>query len=132
MAGVDRVAARWPLPILRVERFLLRQSPRSRLRRHCLLHAGQSTTTCSRKRRPINSEIMQAAVDTGEAKFGVVRKLWTREEAAKLTEMFPGERYELIEGDLIDKMGQKPPHAYVITALTALLGAAFPRRIRIQ
>ena len=60
------------------------------------------------------------------------RKLWTREEAARLTELFPDQRYELIEGELIDKMGQKPPHAYVITVLTKLLGAAFSGRIRIQ
>ena len=44
----------------------------------------------------------------------------------------PGKRYELIEGELIDKMGQKPPHAYVITVLTKLLGAAFSGRVRIQ
>ena len=81
--------------------------------------------------RPINSGIMQA-VDTSEAKPRVRRKLWTREEAARLTEMFPGERYELIEGELIDKIGQKPPHAYVIAVLTGLFGAVFPRRIRIQ
>ena len=60
------------------------------------------------------------------------RKLWTREEAARLTELFPGERYELIEGELINKMGQRPPHAYIIAALTTLLAAAFPRRVRIQ
>lgn len=62
----------------------------------------------------------------------VHRKLWTREEAAKLTEMFAGQRYELIEGELIDKMGQKPPHAYTITLLTEMLTAAFPGRVRIQ
>src|SRR5262249_58593782 len=39
---------------------------------------------------------------------------------------------ELIEGELINKMGQKPPHAYVIAVLNRLLGAAFPGRIRIQ
>lgn len=60
------------------------------------------------------------------------RKLWTREEALKLTELFPGSRYELIEGELIDKMGQNPPHSYVIARLNALLAATFPDRIRIQ
>jgi Uma2 family endonuclease len=59
-------------------------------------------------------------------------KRWTREEAAKLTELFPDKRYELIEGELINKMGQKPPHAYVIAVLTKLLGSAFPGRIRVQ
>src|SRR5262249_15697745 len=89
------------------------------------------TASCSRRWRPIDSEIMQA-VDTGEAKPGARRKLWTREEASKLIEIFPGERYELIQGELIGKMGQKPPHAYVIAVLNALLGASFPRRIRMR
>ena len=47
--------------------------------------------------------------------------------------LFDGQRYELIEGDLIDKMGQHPPHAYapglVVAWLTAGLGI---RRLRIQ
>jgi Uma2 family endonuclease len=60
------------------------------------------------------------------------RKRWTREEAAKLTDLFPDKRYELIEGELINKMGQKPPHACVIAVLPQLLGSAFPGRIRVQ
>jgi Uma2 family endonuclease len=60
------------------------------------------------------------------------RKRWTVDELYKLAEIFPGERYELIEGDLICKMGQKPAHAYVIMVLTAVLTAAFPGRVRIQ
>jgi len=60
------------------------------------------------------------------------RKLWTREEAARLAELFPLERYELIEGDLINKMGQNPPHALVIALLTTLLAKSFPDRVRIQ
>ncbi len=41
------------------------------------------------------------------------RKRFTRSEVARLSEagVFEGQRYELIEGDLIDKMGQNPPHA---------------------
>jgi hypothetical protein len=31
--------------------------------------------------------------------------------------LFVGQRYELIDGDLIDKMGQKPSHAFVIQLL---------------
>jgi Uma2 family endonuclease len=60
------------------------------------------------------------------------RKRWTRDEAAKLSEIFPGERYELIEGELINKMGQKPAHAYVIAVLNKLLSAAFSGRVRVQ
>jgi Uma2 family endonuclease len=72
------------------------------------------------------------AVDTSERVTGIRRKLWTRDEAARLAEMFPGERYELIEGELINKMGQNPPHAYVIAVLTKIFGAAFSGRIRVQ
>ncbi len=60
------------------------------------------------------------------------RKVWTRDEAAQLSEMFPGQRYELIEGEILTKMGQNPPHAYVIARLNTILAAAFPGRIRIQ
>jgi Uma2 family endonuclease len=44
------------------------------------------------------------------------RKRFTREEVDRLTEagFFDGRRYELIDGDLIDKMGQNPPHAFGI------------------
>lgn len=63
------------------------------------------------------------------------RKLWTREEVACLAEagVFAGQRYELIEGELINKMGQNPPHAYVIRWLTDLLVKTFGgRRVQIQ
>jgi Uma2 family endonuclease len=60
------------------------------------------------------------------------RKLWTREEAEKLAEIFPGQRYELIEGELINKMGQKPPHAGLIRILMSMLEAAYPTRVRVQ
>jgi Uma2 family endonuclease len=60
------------------------------------------------------------------------RKTWTRDEAARLSELFPDERLELIEGDLITKMGQKPAHAFVVALLTQLLVAAFRERVRTQ
>ena len=42
----------------------------------------------------------------------VPRKIWTREEAHALVDLgFPNaEKWELIEGELIDKMGKKRPH----------------------
>src|SRR5437870_1324506 len=58
------------------------------------------------------------------------RKRFTREEVDRLTYegFFDGQRYELIDGDLIDKMGQKPPHASAIrrinTWLLKVFGAA--------
>lgn len=47
------------------------------------------------------------------------RKRFTREEVERLTEsgVFAGQRFELIDGDLIDKMGQKPAHASSIRRL---------------
>jgi len=39
--------------------------------------------------------------------------------------VFEGQRYELIEGDLIDKMGQNPPHARTIMLVLAWLVKTF-------
>jgi Uma2 family endonuclease len=60
------------------------------------------------------------------------RKVWTRDEVERLGELLVGQRYELIEGDLINKMGQKPPHAYLISLLNTILSEAFPGKIRVQ
>lgn len=63
------------------------------------------------------------------------RKRFTREEVERLTEsgVFAGQRFELIDGDLIDKMGLNPPHAYAIQLLqewlASFLGMAI---IRVQ
>jgi Uma2 family endonuclease len=47
--------------------------------------------------------------------------------------LFAAERYELINGDLIDKMGQNPPHAHAIRLLTALLAKIFGmERVQVQ
>ena len=70
---------------------------------------------------------MSAAVilptETQAAAPGVRRKRFTRQEVDRLTELgvFEGQRYELIDGDLIDKMGRKPPHARAIRRLIAEL-----------
>lgn len=44
------------------------------------------------------------------------RKRFNRSEVERMldADVFKGQRFELIDGDLIDKMGQKPAHAYVI------------------
>jgi Uma2 family endonuclease len=56
-----------------------------------------------------------------------VRKRFTREEVDRLDEtgIFAGQRYELIDGDLIDKMGQKPPHAFTIQLIFGRLAGLF-------
>jgi Uma2 family endonuclease len=60
------------------------------------------------------------------------RKRWTRQEAERLSELFPLERYELIEGELINKMGQNPLHALLVAVLMDLFLKAFPGRVRVQ
>jgi Uma2 family endonuclease len=49
------------------------------------------------------------------------RKRFTRADVERLIAVgfFEGQRYELIDGDLIDKMGQKAPHAMAIQLLLA-------------
>ena len=51
---------------------------------------------------------------------------WTRQQCRAMMEngILTG-RYELIEGEILSKMGQKRPHAYVITRLTAWLFILF-------
>jgi hypothetical protein len=39
----------------------------------------------------------------------------TLDPRRSLSEIFPDQKYELIEGKLINKMGQSPPRAYTIT-----------------
>jgi len=47
--------------------------------------------------------------------------------------LFVDQKLELIEGDLIEKMGQKPPHAFAVRMLQALLAALFgAERIQVQ
>jgi hypothetical protein len=63
------------------------------------------------------------------------RKRFTREEVDRLSELgfFDGCRYELIDGDLIDKMGQNPPHARATQlVLTWLAGVFGTQCIRVQ
>ncbi len=55
------------------------------------------------------------------------RKRFTRQEVEYLiTEgILEGQRYELIDGDLIDRMGRKPPHTVAIQNLFDLLFGIF-------
>jgi Uma2 family endonuclease len=63
--------------------------------------------------------------DTGDETLP--RKKFTRAEVERLTAdgYFEGQRYELIDGDLIDKMGQKPPHMVGIQLLFKVLVRIF-------
>ena len=63
------------------------------------------------------------------------RVRFTRDDVDQMMDagVFAGRRFELIDGDLIDKMGQKPPHADAIESLLDLLFGVFgPRRVRVQ
>jgi Uma2 family endonuclease len=55
------------------------------------------------------------------------RKRFTREEVERLTDegFFDGQRFELIDGDLIDKMGQNPPHGSTIQRLLIAFSKLF-------
>ena len=55
------------------------------------------------------------------------RKRFTRAEVQSMLDagLFNGQRFELMDGDLIDKIGQKPPHALAIRILLAWLAEVF-------
>ena len=56
------------------------------------------------------------------------RKRWTREECRNLRAagFLPG-RYELIEGEIIEKMPKNPPHRIALMLLVAWLKSLFGR-----
>jgi Uma2 family endonuclease len=63
------------------------------------------------------------------------RKRFTRSEVDQMLEsgIFAGQRFELIDGALIDKSGQKPPHASTIQRCLELLATIFGlARVRVQ
>jgi Uma2 family endonuclease len=62
--------------------------------------------------------------DPYEAPLNRVR--WTRRQCDAMREAgFLTGRYELIDGEILNKMGQKPAHAYVINRLMAWLISIF-------
>jgi Uma2 family endonuclease len=68
-------------------------------------------------------------VATGKVEFPAPRrKKFTRQEVECLlkTDIFAGQRYELIDGDLIDKMGQAAPHAMGIRQTSKWLRSFLP------
>lgn len=61
-------------------------------------------------------------------------KRWTREqvEAIESTGLLAGEKLELIEGELIDKMGKNQPHVLTVMILVDWLRQAFGFRFVLQ
>jgi len=55
------------------------------------------------------------------------RKRFTRSDVHEMldTGIFAGQRFELIDGDLIDKMGQSPSHAWAIHTVMVVLMEIF-------
>ena len=62
------------------------------------------------------------------------RKRWSRDEVKKMEEAgFLAGRYELLNGEIINKMGQKHPHSLSVSLVFAFLIAVFgARRVRTQ
>jgi Uma2 family endonuclease len=66
---------------------------------------------------------------------GLPRKRFTRDDLDQMLEagLFAGQRYELIDGDLISKMAQNPPHAFSVGLGLDWLAAIFTTsRVRVQ
>jgi hypothetical protein len=78
---------------------------------------------------------MSAAVLPPAAESDVRRVRFSRGDVERMLEagILEGRRFELTEGELIDKMGQKPPHIYVIRAIQAWLASVFGfERLQVQ
>lgn len=72
-------------------------------------------------------------VDLGESVYNPPapkfppRKIWTREEcqASECAGLWQGQHYELVEGELIDKMGKNMPHVFGVRRVRRFLEQAF-------
>jgi Uma2 family endonuclease len=77
---------------------------------------------------------MPTAVTDTPAQLGPRRKVWTRSEVDALSSsgLFDGQHLELIEGELIDKMGKKWPHIRTVAFLYKWLMRVFDDRLVYQ
>jgi Uma2 family endonuclease len=76
---------------------------------------------------------MPTTVTDWPAQLEPPRKLWTRSEYEELSScVFDGQRLELIEGELIRKMGKKPPHRNSVALLLEWLFSVFGARFVLQ
>lgn len=62
----------------------------------------------------------------------IPRKKWTRDECAQLSSLFDLHQYELIDGELIKKMGKNHPHIRTLILLMEWLKSIFPARCVVQ
>src|SRR5438445_8736808 len=88
-------------------------------------------TTATAPQRPrISREQAPAPPDRG-----VRSRRWTRKEyyrAAELGLFRPDERLELLDGEIVRKMTQKPPHASVVARAAEILAQAFGPGIHVR
>jgi Uma2 family endonuclease len=76
---------------------------------------------------------MPTTVTDLPAQLDPPRKLWTRAEYEELcSSVFDGQRLELIEGELINKMGKKPPHRNSVALLLEWLFGVFGAHFVLQ
>ncbi len=62
----------------------------------------------------------------------IPRKKWTRDECAQLGAILDLHEYELINGELIKKMGKNHPHIRTLVLLMEWLKSIFPARSVVQ
>ncbi len=76
--------------------------------------------------RPSETQITQPPEDLSSLEPFAGRKRWTRSDCDFLERlgMLPN-RYELLDGEIIDKMGQNRPHAIAVTLIIKWLIAVF-------
>ena len=56
----------------------------------------------------------------------IPRKVWTRDEARALIDVFPNAaRWELVEGEILDKMGKKHPHIFYQSTILIWLQSVY-------
>lgn len=75
--------------------------------------------------RPSDNNAMETTI--AEIKASLPRKRWTRDECHRLKEAdaLPTDFYELIEGEILIKMGQNEPHVFVCMQLLRVLASIF-------
>lgn len=73
--------------------------------------------------------VLLSDVPASLAADALPHKMWTRDEVSILesTGLFEGKHFELIDGELIDKMGKKRPHVLATLATTIALEGIFGR-----
>lgn len=62
----------------------------------------------------------------------VPRKKWTRDECAQMSSLFDLHHYELIDGELVRKMGKNHPHIRTLILLMEWLQSVFRGRTAVQ